>query len=105
MWYNSKTNQLQSIPPWGSSWVHPDVQVETYPDWQQVDDNFVPPAPVPTKEQQLVAINSEYQQKINSILQAIIVAQSLGNSTTAAQTKLTATYVEWKEKLSDVISK
>lgn len=45
MWYNSKTNELQSMPPWGSGWIHPDIQAEQYGDWQQVDDGFVPPQP------------------------------------------------------------
>lgn len=41
-WYNSTTNELSSTPPWGASYLHPDIQADIYSDWQQVSDDFVP---------------------------------------------------------------
>lgn len=103
LWYNSKTNELQSNPPWRTGYLHPDIIAQNYSDWQQVSDDFKPSVPEPTKEQRLNAINIEYPNKINDILQAISIAQALGNPTTTAQAKLTATYAEWKTKVTEIM--
>ena len=44
-WHNLKTNQLQSMPPNGTTWVHPDLFAELYPDWHKVSADFRLPQP------------------------------------------------------------
>lgn len=45
-YYNTNTNTLQTMPPWGNSWVSNDIK-QTYYDagWELKDDDFAPPQP------------------------------------------------------------
>lgn len=105
MWYNKKTNELQSCPPW-TGYLHPDLVKERFPDWQEVPVDFVPPVPAPTKQELYASVNSMYATKEEQILKAISQAQARGD--TAAATKLNATFVAnretWKNKLLEIKS-
>lgn len=50
LWYNRQTGVVQSMPPWGSSFMHPMLQVELYPNWEEVSDDFAPPVPENVQE-------------------------------------------------------
>lgn len=51
LWYNRQTGVVQSMPPWGSSFLHPVLQAELYPNWEEVSDGFVPPVPESPKSE------------------------------------------------------
>lgn len=42
-YFNPKTNELSTTPPWGSSYLAPEAQVELYGDWEVKEDDFTPP--------------------------------------------------------------
>lgn len=50
LWYNRQTGVVQSMPPWGSSFLHPVLQAELYPNWEEVSDDFEPPVSKPVQE-------------------------------------------------------
>lgn len=84
MWYNSKTNELQSHPPNGNTWIHPDLFLELYPDWVQVNDTFVPPVKKPTKDQQLFQLDLQYQPQFKELAESLGIA-SLANNQSLIQ--------------------
>lgn len=105
MWYNSKTNELQSHAPW-VGYLHPDLIKERYSDWKEVPTDFVPPVPPPTKQELYAEVNTAYSTKEEQILKAISQAQARGDTGTV--TKLNATFVAnretWKNKLLEIKS-
>ena len=42
MYYNRKTGDLSSVPPWGAAFLLPKIRKARFPDWEEVDDGFVP---------------------------------------------------------------
>ena len=42
MYYNRKTGDLSSVPPWGAAFLLPKIRKVRFPDWEEVDDGFVP---------------------------------------------------------------
>lgn len=80
MWYNTNTNQLQSEPPY-RGWLHPEEVPILYPEWKQVDDTFIPPPIPPSKEEKLRVLTADYQETIDNLARAIVVA-TLKNNTT-----------------------
>lgn len=42
MYYNRKTGDLSSVPPWGDAFLLPKIRKARFPDWEEVDDGFVP---------------------------------------------------------------
>lgn len=42
MYYNRKTGALSSVPPWGAAFLVPKIRKARFPDWEEVDDGFVP---------------------------------------------------------------
>ena len=91
MWYNTKTNQLQSNPPY-RGWLHQDEVPILYPEWQKVDDDFILPTIPPSKEEKLNALNVKYQETIENLSKAVGVA-TLKNNTTQIE-NLKKTYNE-----------
>ena len=80
MWYNTKTNQLQSNPPY-QGWLHPEEVPILYPEWAQVDDTFIPPTVPPSKEEKLKVLTTNYQETIDNLAKAIGVAMLKNNAT------------------------
>ena len=91
MWYNTKTNQLQSNPPY-QGWLHQDEVPILYPEWTQVDDTFIPPTIPPPKEEKLKVLTTNYQETIDNLAKAVGVA-TLKNNTTQIE-NLKKTYNE-----------
>ena len=91
MWYNTKTNQLQSNPPY-QGWLHQDEVPILYPEWTQVDNDFVLPIIPPSKEEKLNALSFKYQETIENLSKAVGVA-TLKNNTTQIE-NLKKTYNE-----------
>ena len=91
MWYNTKTNQLQSNPPY-QGWLHPEEVPILYPEWEEVDNDFVLPTIPPSKEELLNTLNESYQKIIENLSKAVGVA-TLKNNTTQIET-LKKTYNE-----------
>ena len=42
LWYNKETGALQSVCPAGS-YASASFMAENYPEWEQVENDFVPP--------------------------------------------------------------
>lgn len=62
MWYNSKTGECQSNPPW-SGYLSAAMQAAMYSDWSQVADDFTPTI-VLSKQQRIMAANQDALVKI-----------------------------------------
>lgn len=106
MWYNSNTNELQSMPPWGTGWIHLDIQAQQYADWQQVAEGFVPPEPLKTTEELLSELDAEYQPQFSSLSLAWATANMDGNTELAASIKadkddLTTEYNTKREEITN----
>lgn len=95
MWYNEKENILQTEPPY-RGWLHPEEVPILYPEWTQVDDTFIPPTTPPSKEAELKVLTESYQETINNLSRAIVVA-TLKNNTTQVD-NLKKTYNEQTTK-------
>ena len=80
MWYNIKTNQLQSEPPY-RGWLHPEEVPILYPEWEEVDDTFIPPTIPPSKAERLQVLTAYYQETIDNLARAIGVALLKNNTT------------------------
>lgn len=57
-WYNKVTNACQSNKP-DATYTEEYWQEVHGATWEPKDNTFVPPAPVPTKEQRITALNQE----------------------------------------------
>ena len=42
MYYNRKTQELSSTPPWGAAFLLESVKRARYPDWEEVSDDYIP---------------------------------------------------------------
>ena len=42
MYYNRKTQELSSTPPWGAALLLESVKRARYPDWEEVSDDYLP---------------------------------------------------------------
>ena len=73
LWYNKITGELQSNPPY-SGWLHQEKVVELYSDWQQVPDDFIPPAFQPSLEQQLSGLNAKFEPQFRANNEAYLLA-------------------------------
>ena len=77
LWYNGKTNALQSTCPAGG-WASEAFMAKNYPDWKKVEDSFVPPVKevVVSKEERLATLDAEYeaskQELANAYLDAML---------------------------------
>ena len=91
MWYNEKENILQSNPPY-RGWLHKDEVPILYPEWKEVDNDFVLPTIPPTKEEKLKELSQNYQEIIENLSKAVGVA-TLKNNTTQIE-NLKKTYNE-----------
>ncbi|GMB00243.1 hypothetical protein [Pelosinus sp. IPA-1] len=96
MWYNSKSSELQSTPPWGASYIAQEVIEELYLDWQQVSDDFIPSMPILTKEQKLVALDAEYESQFTELAKAWATASMCGNNVLSDEIKIE--YAKLKEE-------
>ena len=91
MWYNKKENILQSEPPY-RGWLHKDEVPILYPEWKEVDNDFKLPTIPPTKEEKLNTLGFKYQETIENLSKAVVVA-TLKNNTTQIES-LKKTYNE-----------
>lgn len=57
---------------------------ERFPDWQEVEDTFVPPIEKPTKDQQLSTLDSQYQPQFKELAESLGIA-SLANNQSLIQ--------------------
>lgn len=108
MWFNKVTNQCQTIAPWGTGHLHPDLIAEQYGDWEMVDEGFNPPAPKPTIAEQVTALNAEYDPRRVELKQnlAYVASYYQGNTTKydAAKAKLDALNAEYIQRLGVITS-
>ena len=42
MYYNRKTQELSSTPPWGAAFLLESVKRARYLDWEEVSDDYLP---------------------------------------------------------------
>lgn len=42
MYYNRKTGDLSSVPPWGAAFLVPAARRARYAEWEEVSDDFIP---------------------------------------------------------------
>lgn len=82
MWYNEKTNILQSNPPY-RGWLHPEEVPILYPEWKEVPDDFKLPDLVPTKDELLEKLEQEYEPQFNDLRVAWANAYMKGNTEVA----------------------
>lgn len=106
MYYNSKTRQVISVPPWGKSYVSDEVKSQDYADWQEVDDDFIPPTPTLTKEEQCLQISADYKPQFDELASAFVTAIITGNATlqTSNKTRYTALKQELAAKIGGVMN-
>lgn len=75
MYYNRKTNEMSSTPPWGTSYISKKLKKAKYGDWQEVGDSFVPPTPEPTIEEKQKALTEKYEadkaEYLNQLMDAL----------------------------------
>lgn len=67
MWHNKTTGELQSLPPWGNSWLHTDIIAQNYADWEQVSAEFIPARDIDAVQEAKIA---ELRRRASSILAA-----------------------------------
>lgn len=84
LWYYRQTGAIQSMPPWGGSFLHPEVQADLYPNWEKVADEFVPPIAEPaispkSPAEQIQELNAEYTAYYNKLLQFYLAALVAGD--------------------------
>ena len=91
LWYNEQDGTLQSNPPY-QGWLHPEEVPILYPEWKEVDNDFVLPTIPPTKEEKLNTLSFKYQETIENLSKAVGVA-TLRNNTTQIES-LKKTYNE-----------
>jgi len=77
---------------------------QNHPNWREVSDSFIPPAPVLTKTEIYANINTTYSTRLSNIITAIQMAEARGDTVTVAkqQANYTATQAEWKQKIKAV---
>ena len=102
MWYNTKTNQLQSEPPY-RGWLHPEEVPILYPEWNEVDSNFVLPVKEKSVTEKINEIESFYSEKVNALTQRLVVATLSGTDTEALKLEYTNLITEKENKILDVI--
>ena len=101
MYYNSKTGQLISTPPWGTSYVSDEIKAQHYADWQVVADDFIPPTAAETKKEQCLKIAAEYQPQFDKLASAFVA--TLISDNTAAQDSNKIQYANLKKELAGKI--
>ena len=95
LWYNEQDGTLQSNPPY-QGWLHPEEVPILYPQWKQVQDDFVPPTIPPSKERQLQTLEDNYKSEIANITEAYLKADINGNA--YLKTRLTDLYTTTVQK-------
>lgn len=98
MYYNSKTGQLISTPPWGTSYVSEEIKAQHYADWQVVANDFTPPTTDETKKERCLKITAEYKPQFDGLAGAFVTALISGNATLQDLNK--AKYASLKNELA-----
>ena len=81
MWYNAKTGELQSNPPY-DGYLDPEKVAELYPGWQQVAVDFVPPlTPAQEKAAAAAPINAQ-MAALEATMTPRLLREAFLNSTT-----------------------
>lgn len=106
LWYNNKTNELTTMAPWGERWVAAELIEAIYGDWEQVPEDFIPPAPVKTKAQLIAELNAEVESQFKENDVAYLVALRFNNSDLMQELQtereaLTSEYNARMEEISD----
>ena len=95
MYYNNTTNELQNKPPWTMDFISPELQQKLYPNWEEVEDNFIPPAKpgdtfvftngswILNKGLALQNLNYTYQPQFLELQTQIAINVSVTNNTIA----------------------
>lgn len=97
-WYNSKTNELSTIPPWGNGWICFEEIKNRYPDWQQVNDDFIPLINEKSEEELLIQIRQKRDQLFQET-QWVFMRQITG---TTDQKLLDNQYQKWIDYWSEL---
>ena len=82
MWYNEKTRELQSNPPY-QGWLHKDEVSILYPEWKEVQDDFKLPDLIPTKDELLEKLEQEYEPQFSDLRVAWANAYMKGDTEVA----------------------
>jgi hypothetical protein len=105
LWHNKSTNELQSTPPWGNSWIHPDLQNEFYSGWEQVTDDYIPETVV-TMQQQIDALNGEYLPQFDALKSAIASASAIDDAdlSDSLKTEYQTLWSEYNAKMEAIVN-
>lgn len=74
MYYNASTGELTDAAPWGNHYYDDELKKQIFADWQEVADDFLPPASEPTKAEKRIALDNEYQPQFNTLAQSLSLA-------------------------------
>ncbi|WP_196600022.1 hypothetical protein [Pectinatus frisingensis] len=74
MYYNASTGELTDTAPWGNHYYDDELKKKMFAGWQEVADNFLPPATEPTKAEKCTALDNEYQPQFNTLAQSLSLA-------------------------------
>jgi hypothetical protein len=106
MWYNNKTNELQSDPPYLGSYMDQDLVIKIYSDWTQVAEDFIPPVPELSPEEKrnnlILALNAEYEGILSDLEKSFVAALMNGDTSTQADIKAekAAVVTSYQEQLA-----
>ena len=104
MYFNSKTNVLTTVAPWGNTVYADRIKKKRFPDWEEVDDDFKVPEPevIPEddKDERAKSI-AEYNEIIKGLSEAINLALLEGDDNLVAE--LREEYQEVKTSYQDVL--
>ena len=106
MYYNSTTGQLTSSAPWGNHHISDSLKVENYPDWQIVDDSYIPPAKAVPTVDKITELDNEYQPQFTALAQSLGLAtldnnQTVIDSIKADYAALKTTYADKRQAIEN----
>lgn len=105
LWYNKETGALQSVCPAGSV-ASAAYMKENYPEWEQVEDSFVPPVveKEQTKEEKLQEIETQYATLLEGYKNNLLTLTLLGRDTTKIKERYQAVFKEYTAAKKEVMA-
>lgn len=88
LWYNQVTKELQSNKPY-TGFIREDLIPTLYPDWVQVEDDFVPVIEKDINEQ-IADIETKYQVRLVAINERLLAIMLSGGDVQPLKTEYTA---------------
>lgn len=105
LWYNKETGALQSVCPAGSV-ASAAYMKENYPEWEQVEDSFVPPVveKEKTREEKLQEIEDTYSDILERYKNNLLTQTLLGRDTTKIKERYQEAFKEYTAKKKEVMA-